>query len=753
MPFTEAARALGAVGQAAADVYQVQLTQLQNTQRAQSTLALQRQMREMDQIYMRKLQEQMSLIANGDAITEDWLDEDFRQQRMREMFDERTQDIRSMVSTPEGRMEFETRAESMWQQYEFNWRDRSAAAMQAVNQAALPQNIQMAIDEANLLTAKATEALINEQLIAAVASGILPAERREEVFRAARENLYDTLLMGFIRNPTHKDGSEPSNFQEALMINLDKIDEHLLDKDITRAHAEDLRKEAKRVHDVMQQQHADRVLRDSNTFVHQTAYRLAFEEGPVRMHYRDLSQMLGWDEDYWLMNEKQRHDYEQQMKTRIDWLNDDLQGTRAQRINNMVAGFKVQVMEWERRNLPRAREAISSDDDSDLMQLVNSLLENGEEVAAENIMRWTEKRFANYNYWQAQWFSENSQSGRMFDEWMESIGETRNSEFGMLMAASIARVNDLVPGRENFITPEMVTDAKRIHWDNNFTELMKSSWFSRDAAQAVAQPGWQTQQASEIVRAFATAPVDQRLFGDLLNHFFSKLSEETFMSADGTVNLPGLQQSVDEIFGRNRDQMSPEVQKVADTLVTGTAGLIEFINIAGTLIAEQYTLENGFSLKNLEFDARSRMPLFTITGVTEAGREVSNRFMVDSTNPDDVIIRLYRDPTLTQMQGGADPRSPLQVHEWSLNNLKDISRKYPGMKPGGDPTPVHEQPENAELLRAWREFEQSEQYRNAAASAQAQRALREQFARQHDRTLAELDTIITSERVRTTGAR
>ncbi len=307
MPGRTIGRGLQQIAGQVADIHGQQLQQLQQTQQLQSTLALQRTLRELDQTFIQKLNNQLSLADADKPITEDWLNEDFRQQELRRMFDERMQSIRGSVSTPAGQIDFESRAEAMWQQYEHNWRDKATAALRAWDQAALPKVLQGIIDESDLAEVDFAEAQILGVFERAVRSGTIPAEKRRAAQEAAVTQLYDTLLKGYIQDP-REEGEEAENFVQGYDWSTNKIDEMYEKGRINRAHRDELRSFADAVLEARQQETAHAILQDSRDWLQHSVldFRRKHPGADVDIQWSDVKDYVTDSEEYGLLPEVMR---------------------------------------------------------------------------------------------------------------------------------------------------------------------------------------------------------------------------------------------------------------------------------------------------------------------------------------------------------------------------------------------------------------------------------------------------------------
>lgn len=662
MPFQQAAAALGVIGQAASNVYDIQLKQLQHTQRAQSTLAMQQNLRELDQIFIQKLQNQLSNADPQQRITEDWLNEDFRQQRLREMFDERMQEVRGMVSTPEGQMELETRAESMWQQYEFGWRDKSIEAMRAWDLQAGQSILEGYSANAQRDDVEQWVAMGNEHIRSMVSSGSLRPELMDKWMRDFNRMTYDGVAREEIADPrrTEKEGGPFSDYDIDGMHahSAAFIDSLVSSRKIEESHAKELRK----VNDSVREKRRENIYLDyseeARDVLRAEALQRAMRGEFVDLYYGEWITAFQGDERYEVIGREFQSDFAADMNREIGWLNRMLNESKGTEPHMRPLHFLAErVLHTEdTRSYEEAIALFDRENPNSAWNLAMQMAADDQRARYE-LEKYRQTEISRLREQQQDFFRGNEQMRNRFHQILSVQGIHPDSTLGRDLAKQVWDLAGAQPGREQIIDDELLTQWSRGFYDKSITDSLQRGVIGRllgqDAATVLGREGFQMKELIEGLGAISASEVNASPIGwamtEIVKQFYSVVSRD----GSGRFKAEDLLAAVERMVYPpeiDRKDLSPEVKQFADTLYVAAAVLFEAMDLGGKVVMENYQFDGGYELSNVLWNYRDNIPVFSLIEDLPLSERVDGRetrqfyFQINAADPDNIRFqRLTRD--------------------------------------------------------------------------------------------------------------
>ena len=673
MPFREASKHLADISRTAGSAYDRQLNRLQHTQSATATLALQRKMREIDQRFQNSINEQFSKAVQGVPIHEDWLDEDFRQTQLREMFDEAMQDVRGYVSTPGGQVELESRAETMWQQYEFDWREKSTQAMRAWNAQADLKNIDDMIDMSTLETADQSLARIQQMNRDSVAAGTISPQEGIQRNDAAQEQLFNTVLMREIQNPTDEEGEPfgPYELDEAYRSSVAKIEAEAEKRNISRTHADELIGAAE-AHREGQRQ----VIADNLTAGGVRQLQDAAADMVSRGEFRDLDYGEWMDSfnklmDYNVINREQQDEFRLRVNQEINRLNDALSARRGDDTADQAAQlYEALFLGAIQRGDLETADAISDARSED--SLFNHFMhEFGDDPTFRLRMEKTQDRLRpRLTEVHEDPFYNNPSAEREFDQILHSLGIHPDSPLARDWATEI--IQDLAPGADRRITSEMVKEWARGAFDRTVLEDLRERRFFADATTRLGQPGISWGIVGQGLHDISVSQIGPTPIGRAVEAIVRELPQEALRDGSGKFDAQMLKDITERLIlphGVELEEQPKAVQEFHRTMHTTAAIMLEAIDLGGAVIMDKKTMDD-YEIVNIEWDNARGTPIFTIAGMAsqQGGLYRDTRqeyiFTFDTTQENNPVMeQLIREPYTGDMR---------RVDSHSLKQMRDI---------------------------------------------------------------------------------
>ena len=670
MPSRNAPQIAQAIGRAAGSIYEIQLNQLQQTQRAQSTLAMQRHLREMDQVFMQKIQNQLSNADPQQQVTEDWMNEDFRQQRLREMFDERMQEVRGMVSTPEGQMELETRSEAMWQQYEFGWRDKSIEAMKAWNLQAGQTILDGYAANATREDADEWWAIGDEHIRSMVASGTLRPEMMGRFQEQYQRMIFDRVAREEIVDPRRRDSE--GNTVPFGDYDIDDMYDHsdsyigdlVSSGKVSNAHAQELRQFNDSVREQRRQQIADGYTVDSMSMLSQLADIQLAAKIAVELDYAELIPQFRDDDAYNIMDADMKKAYDGRVYTEINRLNQRIRERTGNFARDAAHGFEADVRYLANTHLPTAVRMVTAGS-PEYNKIMNTLADSP--VERNQVLKFIESIRPVLTRQADARLDLNIPAHRRIEHGLRELNIDPASEGGRI---AISLIHELAggDGRHDDISPDVVNEVLRIVANEQITELFHDGGvFRTPDVEKMGRAGFEFDLLADTLSALGREEVSTTLTGRLIEEVARRYPQVVTREGTGHFRVEDLLHAATEIVapGRKLEDLSPAEQNLIRTLQYSSAALIEALDLGGLALMDKFGFDN-YDLIDLSFDRNTQMPYFRISAPDNEGRLMEHQFYVNAINPNEMMIyHLLPDPRT----------GDLAVNfEWSVNDMRRIIR-------------------------------------------------------------------------------